>query len=69
MTSKIDSKNSNLEHQFNKTNHIHGNSQHSDNRFGKKSRSMFFIRHTAHPKNLRFITGLYYKILILKDDK
>ena len=29
----------------------------AENRFGRKSRNMFFIRHTAHPKNLRFITA------------
>lgn len=28
------------------------------NRFGTRSNNMFFVRHAAHPKNLRFLTGL-----------
>ena len=61
MESKIDSKNqSNTEHaRQNSTISVNNSTINpTDNRFGRKSRSMFFIRHTAHPKNLRFITGL-----------
>lgn len=60
MASKIDSKSQNSEQTVNKNKDSlmpTSSSIHTDNRFGRKSRSMFFIRHTAHPKNLRFITG------------
>jgi hypothetical protein len=67
MASKIDSKNqSNPEHARQNSSISTNNStiNPTDNRFGRKSRSMFFIRHTAHPKNLRFITGLCQIILL-----
>ena len=61
MASKIDSKNQSQpdNRATNQTAIAANNStlNPTDNRFGRKSRSMFFIRHTAHPKNLRFITG------------
>ncbi len=40
-----------------------------DNRFGTKSRNMFFIRHTAHPRHLRFVTGVGgIQICAMKED-
>ena len=34
------------------------NNENENNRFGSKSYNMFFLRHTAQPKNLKLITGL-----------
>jgi hypothetical protein len=62
MASKIDSKNSDNRLSRDKdvfvpSTALATSSSIAENRFGRKSRNMFFIRHTAHPKNLRFITA------------
>jgi hypothetical protein len=38
----------------------HTNGDQTKTRFGGKSYNMFFIRHTAQPRNLRIFTGSFF---------